>query len=187
MSLKPQHEAFCRAYAAEPNGAEAARAAGYAEAGARHQAFKLLQRPDILERLNELGAEVRARRDDTAAALVASLDPVYRANLDAERYDRVLQVVELQARIGGILRGGSTIRPDPDGSLQDRVRDLVIDAYRRAKAAENYQASLQDRGEWTDEDEAEYEREYGNLAGAPQDGDDDAPSDEPDSESDDAA
>ena len=53
MSLKPQHEAFCRAYAAEPNGAEAARAAGYAEAGARHQAFKLLQRPDILERLNE--------------------------------------------------------------------------------------------------------------------------------------
>ncbi len=170
MSLKPQHEAFCRAYADAPNGAEAARAAGYAEAGARHQAFKLLQRPDILERLTELGAEVSARRDDTAAALVASLDPVYRANLRAERYDRVLQTVELQARIAGILRGGSTVRPSADGTLQERVRELVTEAYRRTKATEDYQAALNDRGEWTEEDEAEYQREYGNLLGARNDG-----------------
>lgn len=165
MPLKPQHEAFCRAYAAEPNGAEAARAAGYADSNARHQAFVLLQRPDILERLSELGAEVGAQRDSMAAELVASLGPVYRANLAEGRYDRVLQVVELQARIAGILRGGSTVRPNPDGALAERVRDMVMDAYRRAKAAEESQKVV--RYEWTDEDEEDYEREYGHGASAP--------------------
>src|SRR5690606_24347509 len=101
MPLKPQHEAFCQAYAAAPNGAEAARAAGYSLLNARQQAFRLLQRPEIVERLTELGADLAQRREDAVAALLNKLDPVYRANLRAGRYERVLQIVELQARIAG--------------------------------------------------------------------------------------
>ncbi len=123
--LKPQHEAFCRAYAVAPSGAEAARAAGYSLLNARQQAFRLLQRPDIVERLTELGADLGARRDDAVAALLAKLDPVYRANLRAGRHERVLQTVELQARIAGVLPGGSTIQPRPEGTSVERIQEMI--------------------------------------------------------------
>ncbi len=125
MALSPRHEAFCRAYAAQPNGAEAARAAGYSLLTARQQAFRLLQRREIVDRLAELGADLSQRQGDAVAALLAKLDPVYRANLRAGRHERVLQIVELQARIAGVLPGGSTIQPRAEGTSVERIQELI--------------------------------------------------------------
>ena len=39
------------------------------------------------------------------------LEPVYEAALEAGDHDTVLQTVELQARITGLIHGGGAIRP----------------------------------------------------------------------------
>ena len=43
--------------------------------------------------------------------LLAKLEPVYEKGLAAGDTDAVLQVVELQARILGLVQGGATVRP----------------------------------------------------------------------------
>ena len=109
-ALKPKHQAFARAYALNANGAEAARAAGYSAENAGSQAAALLRRTDVAERLSELDAEIEAERRQALAGFVAKLEPVYGAALEAGDHDTVLQTVELQARITGLIHGGATIR-----------------------------------------------------------------------------
>ena len=111
MILKPKHEAFARAYARDANGAAAARAAGYAGGNAKTQAAALLRRDDVAMRLSELDAEIAAERRDALIGFVIKLEPVYEAALQAGDHDNVLQTVELQARITGLIHGGATIRP----------------------------------------------------------------------------
>ncbi len=110
-SLNVRQEAFCRAFAAVPNGSAAAREAGYSPAYAAHQASKLLRHAGVMGRLAELRAHHAEQRAEDSRALVAKLEPVYQANLDIGDHDMVLQVVELQARIAGLVHGGATIRP----------------------------------------------------------------------------
>jgi hypothetical protein len=110
-TLKPRHEAFVRAYATGATGAAAARNAGYAPAGAAGRASELLQRADVTERLAELSAQAATQRAEAAEALLDKLEPVYEKGLETGDTDAVLQVVELQARILGLVHGGATIRP----------------------------------------------------------------------------
>ncbi len=111
--LNPKQEAFCLAYAALANGAAAARIAGYAPANAAHQASKLLRRSGVMARLAEFRAQGAARRAEDTSTLIAKLEPVYNANLEAGDHDGVLRVVELQARIAGLVQGGAMMRPRP--------------------------------------------------------------------------
>jgi len=108
--LKPQHEAFCQAYARVPNGAAAARAAGYSPGGAAYRARDLLKRSDIAVRVAELREEIENSRQAKIDALIAKLEPVYDATLAAGDYDGVMQVVELQARIAGFIQGGQALK-----------------------------------------------------------------------------
>ncbi len=101
--LKARQEAFCQAYADHPNGAEAARAAGYADAGARQEAHRLLAKPEIAQRLDELRLEAAERRARAVDALIAKLDPVYGSALAAGDHDWVLDVIRLQAQIAGLI------------------------------------------------------------------------------------
>ncbi|MDP6427442.1 MAG: terminase small subunit [Rhodospirillales bacterium] len=110
-TLKPKHEAFAQAYARNANGAAAARAAGYGRANAASQASELLRRDDVAGRLAELDAEIAAARREALIGFVDKLEPVYAAALQAGDHDTVLQAVELQARITGLVHGGATVRP----------------------------------------------------------------------------
>ena len=116
MTLNSRQEAFCRAYvtgatgAGGANGARAARDAGYATAHAAKQASRLLRNAEVAERIDEFHAEAAAARAEAAQELMAKLEPLYQSGLDAGDTDTVLQVVELQARIAGLLAGGF-IRP----------------------------------------------------------------------------
>jgi phage terminase small subunit len=108
--LQSRQEAFCRAYAAGASGAAAARAAGYESSGAAKQAARLLKRGDVADRVAELRAEAAERRESTVEALLAKLEPVYTACLNGQDYEGVLQVVELQARIKGLVHGAAATR-----------------------------------------------------------------------------
>ena len=59
MDLKPQQEAFCQAYVADPrqNGTRAAIAAKYGEKGAHVQASRMLRDPKIQARIREIEQE----------------------------------------------------------------------------------------------------------------------------------
>jgi len=111
IALKPRHEAFPRAYAAGAGGAGAARAAGYGASGAAQRALELLRRDNVTERVAELNGETAAARGEERRALITKLEPAFEAALNEKDIDAVLQVVELQARILGLVHGGATIRP----------------------------------------------------------------------------
>lgn len=68
---KPKHEAFCREYVVDFNGAQAAIRAGYSERTARAIASELLTKPDIQ-------ARVKFLREASFARLDASADDVLR-------------------------------------------------------------------------------------------------------------
>ena len=112
-ALKPKYEAFCQAYLVDPNAAAAARQAGYAEACANRQGYKLLRRPAIAQRQAALRAELAARECMNPDALLAKLETAYRKALDkdqpvaaariclreAEASLRRRQVVDSQAKL----------------------------------------------------------------------------------------
>ncbi len=109
--LTKRAEAFCAAYARRPHGADAAREAGYGAADPARQASRLLIRPEIRARIAELSAAWGDQRAELAGGLTGKLEPVYDAALADGDLDTVLQTVELQARIQGLVHGGATIRP----------------------------------------------------------------------------
>jgi hypothetical protein len=109
MTLNSRQEAFCRAYAGGAKGALAARQAGYGAAGAASQASRMLHNPEVAERIGEFHSEHAALRAEAARELLDKLEPVYQTGLDAGDTGTVLQVVELQARIAGLIVGGSIL------------------------------------------------------------------------------
>ncbi|MBT6860886.1 MAG: hypothetical protein HOA18_19150 [Rhodospirillaceae bacterium] len=120
-ALNSRHEAFAQGYASGATGADAARRAGYSPAGAASRASELLQRTDVAERLAQLSAEAASQSTQAANALLDKLEPLYEKGLENDDTDAVLQVVELQARILGLVHGGATIRPRGFGGTQEAV------------------------------------------------------------------
>lgn len=121
MLLHPKYEAFCRAFHHGDNATEAAREAGYSYESAAAQGYRLLKRTDIQARLAELQAQddaddarLLAERADRrakleamaateAATLLAKLDPIYEDRLESGDHANAMKVIELQARIAGLL------------------------------------------------------------------------------------
>jgi hypothetical protein len=72
-----RHEAFCLQYAESDNAPASYVAAGFSPGGARQAAHKLLQRSDILARVEYLRRELRvaiaSKRAETAAALLTPI------------------------------------------------------------------------------------------------------------------
>lgn len=101
LRLKPAHEAFCRAYAAYPNAAEAARSAGYSFESASQQGYRLLRRAFVVRRVAELRAEMVERECGTPTALLAKLETTFRAALHKDQPIAAARVVEAQAKLSG--------------------------------------------------------------------------------------
>ena len=56
--LNEKQEKFAQNYVVYRNATEAAKAAGYSERSAYNQGFRLLQAPEVLERIEELQQEL---------------------------------------------------------------------------------------------------------------------------------
>ena len=106
--LKAKQEAFCQAYADNPNGADAARAAGYAESGAKQEASRLLAKPEIAARLEELRLEAAERRARVAEELMTRLGALLDADLAVGARDGARDTIRLHAQVAGII--GARIR-----------------------------------------------------------------------------
>ena len=61
--LNDKQEKFAQSYILHRNATEAAKAAGYAEASANNQGYRLLQSDIVLERIRELENELQTKVD----------------------------------------------------------------------------------------------------------------------------
>ncbi len=98
-----RHEMFCRYHVMEPNGAKAARLAGFSVHSARARAWEVLQRKDIQKRLKELRAELAKNYCLNPDTLFMKLEIIYRRALDERKYAAACEAVELQAKLAGLL------------------------------------------------------------------------------------
>lgn len=79
--LAPQEAAFVQEYVANGfKGSEAAKAAGYSEKGAKQMAWKLLQRPQIIEAIDKAKALLAERAKIQAEEIVSALADIARAD-----------------------------------------------------------------------------------------------------------
>ena len=64
--LNLKQEKFCQAYVLYRNATESAKIAGYSDVSAHTQGHRLVQRPDIQERIEELEKEIETNIDVVA-------------------------------------------------------------------------------------------------------------------------
>lgn len=97
--LSARQAAFCEAYLRCASGAEAARVAGYRAAGAKTQAWRLLQDPRVRRRIDELrrAGELPAPRH--ALELLAKLERLYEGAAAAGKFREALAILDAQARL----------------------------------------------------------------------------------------
>ncbi|MEO3431554.1 terminase small subunit [Inquilinus sp. CAU 1745] len=99
--MPPRQEAFCRSVAHGASAASAARAAGYSVDNARGQAARLLAKPYIRRRIEDLRDGLLEARNREVADLVA----IARETLDKAReegkFGLALRAVELIAKLNG--------------------------------------------------------------------------------------
>jgi phage terminase small subunit len=103
MLLKAKQEAFAQAYAEDPNGAAAARAAGYAEGSARQEANRLLAQPEVAQRIEELQLAAAERRAKKTEELMARLETILEAEIAAGERSEARKTIRLQAQLARLI------------------------------------------------------------------------------------
>jgi phage terminase small subunit len=101
--LKAKQEAFAEAYAENPNGAEAARTAGYAEASAKQEAVRQLANPEVVERIQQLRLEEAEARANSRQNLTILLDALLNKDIDHGDSDDIRKTIRLMAQVNGVI------------------------------------------------------------------------------------
>ncbi len=101
--LNERQELFCRYYVRRPVGTEAARAAGYEGKSSAVQASRLLDRPEIQDRIAGLRADIARLHCRDADAILAKLEGVYAQAVEVHQFHAAAYTLHLQARIAGLL------------------------------------------------------------------------------------
>jgi hypothetical protein len=94
--LKEKQEKFCQAYILHRNATRAAIAAGYSEASAHNQGYRLLQDDKIQERIEELTNEI-----STDVDVIAEIEKQYEQARNAGHGAVALKALELLSRVRG--------------------------------------------------------------------------------------
>lgn len=128
----PRREAFVRAYASGATGADAARVAGYGEAGCRQRARELLCREDVQARLRELQAEQAKAHEITVAKTLDRIEEARAMALATKDASALNKNAELYAKIGGLLIDKVDQRVQQVDSRSDEEIERSIAAKMRA-------------------------------------------------------
>ena len=104
MALTPRQKRFCQAYMTSPTAKEAVIEAGYSSKGATVTATKLIKRPEIKEHIAKLEADAAERNNIDQDELVKRLRDNYDSAKDAKQYNACNRAVELEAKMGGLLK-----------------------------------------------------------------------------------
>ena len=94
--LKEKQEKFCQAYILHRNATRAAIAAGYSEASAHNQGYRLLQDERIQERIQELTNEI-----STDVDVISEIEKQYETARNAGHGAVALKALELLSRVRG--------------------------------------------------------------------------------------
>ena len=96
MSLNDKQERFAQSYILHRNASEAARTAGYAKSSATHQGYRLLQLPEIQERIENLEKEL-----ETDVDVVTEIENQYAYAKANGHTNSAIKALELLSRIRG--------------------------------------------------------------------------------------
>jgi len=97
--LNARQEAFCQFYVRGANAARAARLAGYGEAGAKNQGYRLLQEGRVRDRLEALREALRDERDARERDWMERLAEIGRQALAEGALHPAIRAIEAEARI----------------------------------------------------------------------------------------
>ncbi len=104
MALTPRQKRLCQAYMTSPTAKEAVIEAGYSSKGATVTATKLIKRPEVKEHIAKLEADAAERNNIDQDELVKRLRDNYDSAKDAKQYNACNRAVELEAKMGGLLK-----------------------------------------------------------------------------------
>lgn len=130
--LKPRHERFCRNFVASRNATDAARIAGYSLASCDKQGYRLTKRADIRRRLTELEAEIAQRDCLSLDAQLVKLEAACQQALRHGRESVVVRIVEMQAKLGGLIAKRDAAVRAAEGEAARAATDAAIAATRAA-------------------------------------------------------
>ena len=94
--LKEKQEKFCQNYILHNNATRAAKDAGYSEASAHNQGYRLLQETAILERIEELRSQIVTDVD-----VISEIEKQYEVARNAGNGTTALKALELLSRVRG--------------------------------------------------------------------------------------
>ena len=103
--LTAKQEAFAQAYAENPNGAAAAREAGYSASGAKQEASRLLTNPEVAQRTEELRLDILERRAKSAETLEGLLIDLLMDDVKAGSREGQRKTLRLIAQVTGVIGG----------------------------------------------------------------------------------
>ncbi len=104
MPLTPRQKRFCEQYMILPTKKEAVIAAGYSEKGATITAAKLMKRPEVQEHIAKLEAEAKERNNINQDEIIGRLRENYASAKEAKQFNACNRAVELEAKMGGLLK-----------------------------------------------------------------------------------
>ncbi len=87
-----------------PTAKAAVIAAGYSEKGATVTAAKLMKRPEVQEHIAKLEAEAKERNNINQDEIIGRLRENYASAKEAKQYNACNRAVELEAKMGGLLK-----------------------------------------------------------------------------------
>tara|TARA_R100001143_G_C3292543_1_gene101853 strand:- start:43 stop:453 length:411 start_codon:yes stop_codon:yes gene_type:complete len=96
VELNDKQEKFAQAYIIHRNATQAARAAGYAEASAYNQGYRLLQHALVKERIEELEGEL-----ETSVDVIEEIESQYSFAKQHGNTNSAIKALELLSRIRG--------------------------------------------------------------------------------------
>ncbi len=96
MALNNKQERFAQSYVLHRNATEAARAAGYSKSSAKNQGYRLLQIPEIRERVEDLEKEL-----ETDVDVISEIEKQYQVATGNKHTQSALKALELLSRVRG--------------------------------------------------------------------------------------
>ncbi|NQU59925.1 MAG: terminase small subunit [Rhodospirillales bacterium] len=103
--LRSRHEAFCQHFVLRGNATDAAIQAGYTPRSASNQGYRLQRQPRIRARIAEIQGGLAHAYCLDQAVLIGKLEAVYQRAIDEHKFHVATRAVELQAHLGGLIKG----------------------------------------------------------------------------------
>lgn len=115
---KEKWETFAQNYYISRNATKSAVAAGYSERSAYNQGHELLKRPEIQERIEELGSEITTDVD-----VISELEKQYEAAKSNGHGQTALKALELLSRVRGNNQEDNI--PDDLDTLENEIKNCI--------------------------------------------------------------